>query len=66
MDEVTIDSDDFQVMRNSVDTMQQQIKRGLEDLAEIRALLKEAAAQRELERQKYEARTLAVFTSSKV
>lgn len=46
-DEVAIDSQDLRVMRDSVDKMQQQLSRGLHDIEEIRALVKQAAAQRE-------------------
>ncbi|KAL3672870.1 hypothetical protein V7S43_002172 [Phytophthora oleae] len=49
-DEITIDSHDLQVMRDSVDTMQQQLSRALRDIQEIRAMVNQAAAQRELER----------------
>ncbi|KAG2963988.1 hypothetical protein PC121_g24594 [Phytophthora cactorum] len=48
-DEVAIDSEDLQVMRDSVNRMQQQISRGLRDIQEIRALVKQAAAQRDLQ-----------------
>ncbi|KAF1774648.1 hypothetical protein GQ600_16539 [Phytophthora cactorum] len=49
MDEVAIDSEDLQVMRDSVNRMQQQISRGLRHIQEIRALVKQAAAQRDLQ-----------------
>ncbi|KAG2758752.1 hypothetical protein PC129_g24445 [Phytophthora cactorum] len=48
-DEVAIDSEDLQVMRDSVNRMQQQISRGLRHIQEIRALVKQAAAQRDLQ-----------------
>ncbi|KAG3049205.1 hypothetical protein PI125_g26615, partial [Phytophthora idaei] len=48
-DEVAIDSEDLQVMRDSVNRMQQQISRGLRDIQEIHALVKQAAAQRDLQ-----------------
>jgi hypothetical protein len=50
-DEVEIDSDDLRTMRNSVSKMQQQLQRGLQDIQEIRDLVKQAAARRESERQ---------------
>ncbi|KAG7384678.1 hypothetical protein PHYPSEUDO_002371 [Phytophthora pseudosyringae] len=49
-DEVAVDGEDLQVMRDSVDKMQRQFSRGLRDIQEIRALVEQAAAQRELER----------------
>ncbi|CAI5743088.1 unnamed protein product [Peronospora destructor] len=45
--EVAIDSEDFCVMRDSIDQMQQQLSRGLQDLKELGALMKEAVDQRE-------------------
>ncbi|CAI5741553.1 unnamed protein product [Peronospora destructor] len=45
--EVAIDSEDFCIMRDSIDQMQQQLSRGLQDLKELRALVKEAVDQRE-------------------
>ncbi|KAL4093780.1 hypothetical protein PRIC1_011210 [Phytophthora ramorum] len=49
-DEVAIDSEDIQVMRDSVDSMQQQLRRGLRDIQEVRALVKQAVALREFEK----------------
>ncbi|OWZ15207.1 hypothetical protein PHMEG_00011197 [Phytophthora megakarya] len=47
---VTIDSLDFQAMRDSVNKMQQQLSRGLRDIQEIRVMVKRAVAQREQEK----------------
>ena len=47
LNEVAIDSEDFRVMRDSIDQMQQQLSRGLQDLQELRALVTEAIGQRE-------------------
>ncbi|EGZ09933.1 hypothetical protein PHYSODRAFT_318422 [Phytophthora sojae] len=55
-DEIAIDSEDLKVMRDSVDTMQQQLRRGLRDIAEIRELVKQAAAQREVEKRELSTR----------
>lgn len=49
-DEITIDSDDLQTMKDSVDRMQQQLRQALRDVEEIRAIVNQAAAQRERER----------------
>ncbi|ETK82292.1 hypothetical protein L915_12289 [Phytophthora nicotianae] len=63
-DEIAINSEDLQVMSESVSKMQQQISRGLRDIQEIRALVKKAVAQRELEQREIAMRR--VKTESKV
>ncbi|UIZ22492.1 hypothetical protein KXD40_004965 [Peronospora effusa] len=45
--EVTIDSEDLRVMRDSINQMQQQLGRGLKDLKELRALVKEAVREQD-------------------
>ncbi|KAG6596064.1 Ankyrin repeat [Phytophthora cinnamomi] len=49
-DEIAIDSEDLKVMRESVDTMRQQLRRGLRDIEEIRNLIKRVVAQRDAEK----------------
>ncbi|POM70173.1 Hypothetical protein PHPALM_13433 [Phytophthora palmivora] len=49
-DRVSLANEDLQVMRDSVHKMQQQLRRGLRDIQEIRALVNQAAAQREEEK----------------
>uniref|UniRef100_M4C1W1 Uncharacterized protein n=1 Tax=Hyaloperonospora arabidopsidis (strain Emoy2) TaxID=559515 RepID=M4C1W1_HYAAE len=48
-DEVVITDEDIRSIRDSVDKMQQQLSRGIQDIEEIRAMVKEAAVQDERE-----------------
>uniref|UniRef100_A0AAV1UT44 Uncharacterized protein n=1 Tax=Peronospora matthiolae TaxID=2874970 RepID=A0AAV1UT44_9STRA len=44
-DDVVITDEDIRSIRDSVDKMQQQLSRGIRDIEEIRAMVKEAAVQ---------------------
>ncbi|KAE9019244.1 hypothetical protein PR003_g13299 [Phytophthora rubi] len=57
-EETAIDSEDLKVMRDSVHAMQQQLRRGLRDVKEIRELFKRVAAQQEVERRELSSRSV--------
>ncbi|KAF4039341.1 hypothetical protein GN244_ATG08474 [Phytophthora infestans] len=63
-DEIIVDSEDLQVMRDSVDKMHQQLSRGLRDIQEIRDLVKQAAAQREREQREMDTHKIITEANS--
>ncbi|CAI5708550.1 unnamed protein product [Hyaloperonospora brassicae] len=63
-DEVVISDTDLRAMRDSVDNMQQQLSRGLRDIEEIRALVREAAVRDSLETDARRANSDASSSSS--